>query len=89
MELAPAPTLQFAPKIVLRRERKGRGGKTVTTVTGISGEKELLSNFIRDLKRRLGCGGRLDGEVIVFQGDCREELAALLEAKGVKGLILS
>ncbi|MDP2984360.1 MAG: translation initiation factor Sui1 [Candidatus Latescibacter sp.] len=53
----------------VRRDVKGRGGKTVTTVSGFpldeSGIRELASQF----KRRLGTGGTVKGGVMEIQGD--------------------
>ena len=42
-----------------------------------------LERWCRDLKQALGCGGTVDGEEIVLQGDLRPRLGAVLEARGV------
>jgi translation initiation factor 1 len=36
------------------------------------------------LKVSLGCGGVLEGDALVLQGDHRERLPAMLEKKGVR-----
>src|SRR5437762_10703019 len=64
------PPLDFggATKIVLRRERKGHGGKTVTVVEGFRLPPSALEKIARELKRALGCGATLDGARIIVQG---------------------
>ena len=88
-ETPRASVARFENKVVLRRERKGRGGKTVTTVQGVTGDTKALTDLVRTLKRQLGCGGRVDNGVLVFQGDCRDELADLLRAQGAVHIRIS
>ena len=64
-------------------ERKQRGGKEVTIVDKLGLREAELEQWCRDLKKALGCGGSIDGETIVLQGDLRERLAAVLTAKGI------
>jgi translation initiation factor 1 (eIF-1/SUI1) len=53
-------------KLVLQREKKGRGGKTVTRVRGLPPASEL-DRWATDMKRALGCGASVeDGEVILL-----------------------
>ena len=66
----------------IRRETKGRGGKTVTTVSGIPLGGEALRNLAKDLKRRCGTGGTAKDGVIEIQGDHRETIAAELSRRG-------
>ncbi|HZI02954.1 MAG TPA: translation initiation factor, partial [Archangium sp.] len=40
--------------------------------------------WVKALKGALGCGGTVEGETLVLQGDQRERLPALLEARGVR-----
>ena len=66
----------------IRREVKGRGGKTVTIASGFQlGESELKS-LAADLKRRCGTGGSVKDDDILIQGDHRETLLAELKKKG-------
>lgn len=66
----------------VRRETKGRGGKTVTTVSGIPlGERELRE-LTKSLKRRCGTGGTLKDGVIEIQGDHRDAVRGELEKRG-------
>ena len=66
----------------VRRETKGRGGKTVTTVSGVPLGGEALRNLATDLKRRCGTGGTAKDGVIEIQGDHRETIAADLSRRG-------
>jgi translation initiation factor 1 len=68
--------------IRLRREVKGRGGKTVTTVWGVPLEGQALKQFAKTLKQRCGTGGSVKAGVIVIQGDHRETLAAEIKKQG-------
>jgi translation initiation factor 1 len=66
----------------LLRDRKSRGGKTVTLVTGLSGSPAALATLASDLKRLCGTGGTLRGDVLELQGDFRERLQTELERRG-------
>jgi translation initiation factor 1 len=66
----------------VRREVKGRRGKTVTTVSGVPLPEDELRSLAAELKRRCGSGGSAKGGVIEIQGDHRDTLAADLEARG-------
>ena len=66
----------------VRREVKGRGGKTVTTVSGVPLASDALRVLARELKRRCGTGGSAKEGVIEIQGDHRDVLVAELEARG-------
>ena len=67
--------------------RKGRGGKTVTVITGFSHSPDALANLARQLKAHCGTGGTVKDDSIEIQGDHREKLVAVLGTKGyrVKG----
>ena len=78
-----------APKIVLRREKKGRGGKVATVVEGIKRPPSALERIARELKRALGCGASLEGDTIVVQGDMAERIAPWLVARGAKKVVVA
>ncbi len=65
----------------VRRETRGRGGKTVTTVSGIPLAGPDLKDLAKDLKRLCGTGGAVKDGVIEIQGDHRDTLVAELEAR--------
>lgn len=66
----------------VRRETKGRGGKTVTSISGVLLTDEPLRELASALKKRCGCGGALKDGVIEIQGDHVELLLAELQARG-------
>lgn len=68
----------------VRRETKGRGGKTVTTISGVALPEELLKELASALKKRCGCGGSLKDGVIEIQGDHVELLLDELIKRGFK-----
>jgi len=80
------PTPPRAPKgdgiVRVRRETQGRGGKTVTTVSGVGLDSDALGELAGDLKRRCGTGGSVKDSVIEIQGDHREVIVAELEKRG-------
>jgi len=81
--LAPPVAPKPPARAVVRMERKGRGGKEVTVVDKLGLRALELEAWCKDLKQALGCGGAVDGELIVLQGDLRARLPAVLTAKGV------
>lgn len=92
-ELPRAPEPVAAPKppgkppparAVVRMERAGRGGKTVTVVEKLELRPSELETWLGDLKRALGCGGVIEGGALVLQGDTRERVGAWLEKRGVR-----
>lgn len=66
----------------IRREKGGRGGKTVTTVTGLPGTEADLDAMVKTLKQLCGAGGTREDRVVVIQGDHRDRIQARLEALG-------
>ena len=68
----------------VRRESKGRGGKTVTTISGVPLALDDLTALASALKKRCGCGGALKDGVIEIQGDHVELLLAELTARGFR-----
>jgi translation initiation factor 1 len=66
----------------VRREVKGRRGKTVTVINGVSGDINLLQGLAKEIKQKCGTGGTVkDGEIII-QGDHREMIVSYLQQKG-------
>ena len=63
-------------------ERKGRGGKGVTLITGIEASSDSLKKLAKELKKKCGVGGAVKEHVIEIQGDQRDLLVPLLEKHG-------
>jgi translation initiation factor 1 len=72
-------------RVEVRRETAGRGGKTVTSVSGFTGiglpEKESLA---KQMQRACGTGGTVKDGRIEIQGDHREKIAAILTEAGFR-----
>jgi translation initiation factor 1 len=68
----------------VRREVQGRRGKTVTSITGIPLPDSDLRELAAELKRSCGSGGSAKDGVIEIQGDQRDAVVALLEARGYR-----
>lgn len=80
---APPPKRPIPARAVVRMERKGRGGKEVTVVDKLGLRPAELETWCKELKQSLGCGGSVDGDLIILQGDLRSRLPDLLTAKGI------
>lgn len=76
-------------QLVLRREKKDRGGKTVVVISGWKCSAPELEEVVRGLRKKLGCGGTVEEREIVLQGDRPAEVATVLRALGhqVRGVV--
>ncbi|ALB70480.1 stress response translation initiation inhibitor YciH [Cronobacter muytjensii] len=68
----------------IQRQTSGRKGKGVCLITGIDADDAALNTLAAELKKKCGCGGSVKDGVIEIQGDKRELIKSLLEAKGMK-----
>jgi translation initiation factor 1 len=72
-------------RVNIQRQTAGRGGKTVTVVSGFTGigspEKEELAKRIQ---KACGTGGTVKEGRIEIQGDHRNEVARMLEEAGFR-----
>ncbi len=69
------------PRLVARREKRGRGGKTVTRIAGLELGPKELDDLARELKRALGCGASVEEGDVVLQGALVERAAVWLEGR--------
>lgn len=74
--------------VVFRIETQSRGGKTVTVIDKFPAHEAFLKDLTKELKTRCGVGGsyRLEGQfgLIEIQGDKREAIKKILDAKQIK-----
>jgi translation initiation factor 1 (eIF-1/SUI1) len=77
-----ARPVRAAERVTVRRERSGRGGKTVTIAEGPGLAGRDLEALAREIARGLGAGARVEGGSIVVQGEQPDRLVAWLAAHG-------
>jgi translation initiation factor 1 len=66
------------------RDRKQRGGKTVTVITGVVGSEFELAALAQQLKKLCGSGGTIKDGNIEIQGDHCDKAIVKLTALGYK-----
>jgi translation initiation factor 1 len=81
------PTRSLSPEkqeAHIRREKKGRGGKTVTVVRNLRLTQVDLKALGRHLRQTCGSGGTVKDGTIEIQGDHRERVAEALRGMGYR-----
>jgi len=76
--------LERAVALVVRRERKGHGGKTVTVIDGLALPPARLEALARAMRKALGCGSWAESGRIALQGDLADQAAAWLQRHGAR-----
>lgn len=79
-EEATLPNAQQQLRVMI--DKKSRGGKQVTLITGFVGAEDDLQALGKMLKSKCGVGGAAkDGEILI-QGDVKEKVFQLLQKEG-------
>lgn len=71
-------------RVLVRLEKKGRGGKSVTLIEGHQMTSQSKESLLKQLKTRLGTGGAVKDDVIEIQGDHRDAITTTLEGLGYR-----
>lgn len=80
-----APPLRFPKKLVVRMEKKGRRGKTVTRISGFP--RHELKALCVEMKKALGCGAMVEEADVILQGSLVDRAAAWLDKQGAKQVV--
>ncbi len=83
----PGPRVPDDGIVRIQRDKKGRGGKTATVITGLPGAELELEATLKRLKQSLGTGGTREGRTLVIQGDHRDRLLEEVTKLGFKAKI--
>ena len=79
------PPAEIAPertRLLLRLDKKGRGGKAVTVLSELPPHPGYWTRLLRDLKAHCGAGGASKDATLEIQGDQRDKVQAYLERLG-------
>jgi translation initiation factor 1 len=71
-------------RLVFRKEKARRGGKSVVVVSGFDPAfpQESIEELAREVRRQCGCGGTVRDREIEFQGDDPERFRTIFRESG-------
>ena len=70
--------------IRVHKTRVGKGGKTVTVISGLELDRSDAGLLLKRLKARCGTGGAVKGNTLELQGDQVEVALAMLQLEGYR-----
>ncbi|MCP4447531.1 MAG: translation initiation factor [Myxococcales bacterium] len=76
----PATKPRFPNKLVVRMEKKGRRGKTVTRISGVPTKE--LATLCKEMKKAFGCGAVVEEQDLVLLGDLVQRAVSWFEKAG-------
>ncbi len=77
-----APAAKVQQTVYVERDRKGRGGKTVTVISGLPHDPATKEKLLKQFKTLCGAGGTLKEGNLEIQGDHRDKLIEKLKELG-------
>ncbi len=80
----PAEAVLGNGQVRVGHSAKGRGGKTVTLITGLPLTAAALQALATTLKKRCGTGGTVKDGTIEIQGEHRDDIIAQLQQLGYR-----
>lgn len=81
--------VDYKSAVRIYKERKQRGGKSVSIIKGIDADAAFMKDLTKFLKVKLGVGGHLEEDNIIIQGTNRDKIIDLLTKKGFKNIKLA
>ncbi len=88
-EVAVDPVVALlARRVVVRREKKGRGGKTVTVLQfPDGGDEAAVDALAKELRKALGTAAQREDSAVAVQGDIVDRVADWLGKRGAKRIV--
>lgn len=83
-ELPEGPIANNKQDLRVMLDKKNRGGKAVTLITGFVGTEDELDRLAKALKTKCGVGGGAKNGEVLLQGDFRDKVVVVLQKEGYK-----